>query len=330
MYRRPVKRYRIVDRAAKAAFGICGSNDFSLVHVANTRDLELPLNCVPYCTDLMAERLLFVTVDDPDAALGAPFVYRALYEGARELITVPVERAGEWAGRPKLAPLLIFSVGRCGSTLFSALLNAAQYRSISEPDFLCQFALIKRDQLAQAGLGQVETAMRAGLGWLEQRLGPAIAVKFRSQCNRGVGLYRRALPNARYVFMLRDKPSWILSVHRAFGESPQIMADRLRGGIVAYDQLLSLGCEPALIWYEDVQSQPHETVMRLVGNDLGAEVRAAIDQVMQQDSQAGTVIAQKIVQRRKSDAEVMEEFQTLWSQLAPYELIEKHGLGRLL
>ena len=231
---RATKLCRVDKRSAKAPYDLAQAQDFELSFIGDLN--ELPKRAIPYCTDFVAERFWFVTVDDPAAALSAPFVYRSLYEQAVEAVSVPAEKITA----PASAPLLIFSIGRCGSTLLSALLNAAGTPSVSEPDFLCQPALIAADKIGWVGAELIDKAIRVGADRFSALSGGEVAIKFRSQCNPAVALYRRVLPNARIAFILREPRAWSMSVYRAFAEPPPppVMVRHLKEGVLAYDQLV--------------------------------------------------------------------------------------------
>jgi len=326
---RPIRHYRILERARTHLHGLSGRADFTLAFNGRLRNVQPVRAAIPYCADLQAENLLFVTVDDAMRTLRAPFAYRSLYDDARALIACPIERTAELEMDVAGQTLLIFSIGRCGSTLLSTLLNQTGHLSISEPDALCGFAFLKPSQVPEIGLDVIGAAMHASLASFHAHARSAVAIKFRSQCNRAVDLYRRLLPDARIAFVLRETPSWAASVHRAFGEPPEVMVRRLSDGLAAYDRLVEGGAAPALVWYEDLRAEPQRAIEALIGRALGPEEAAAVGAAAEQDSQAGTGLDRSIVRRRPLDEAVLSEFRRAWSEAAPRALIEKHGLERL-
>ena len=79
-----------------------------------------------YCLDHANQRALFVDMPPEVDLLQAPFYFIAQYEAAQRLIAVPYATLHALAGEVKLDPqriILFYSTGRCGSTLFSHVLN---------------------------------------------------------------------------------------------------------------------------------------------------------------------------------------------------------------
>ena len=91
----------------------------------------------PYCFDFDARKLFCVST--PDIA-GATFFYQAQRQRARSVIKVPFDALPE----APPSPTLIFSIGRCGSTLLHKAFEAAGVRTVSEPDYFTQAALHSR------------------------------------------------------------------------------------------------------------------------------------------------------------------------------------------
>ena len=95
-----------------------------------------------YCLDDSKKRAIFVETP-PDIDLSeAPFYYQAQFQHALRLIAVPYEdlhRLAREAGDPFEKLVLIYSVGRCGSTLLSRVFNQVhEVVSLSEPDVFTQ------------------------------------------------------------------------------------------------------------------------------------------------------------------------------------------------
>ncbi len=91
---------------------------------------------MPYCFDY--ERGEFLLVDTPRAALDEPFLYQAQFRLAGTVLRVPLPLMRTLtegaAGAGDQDPVLVFSIGRCGSTLFSRLGAVSGLVSYSEPD----------------------------------------------------------------------------------------------------------------------------------------------------------------------------------------------------
>jgi hypothetical protein len=238
-----------------------------------------------------------------------------------QLISVPSEAIEA----PLSSPLLIFSIGRCGSTLLSALLNAAGRPSVSEPDFLCQLDFIAADKIQHVGNELIDATIRVGVDRLIAILGSSVAIKFRSQYNRAVLHYRRALPEAKIAFIFREPCSWSASVLRTFAEPAAIMVRRLKEAVLVYDQLVQSGGSPVLIWYEELHSDSHAVVARLLGCSISAEL---IWKAKAADSQANMAVAREAA--KAVAGEQTEEFFRLWREAAPVDIIKRYSLVKLL
>ena len=102
----------------------------------------------PYCFDLEERKLYCVST--PDIA-GATFFYQAQRQHARSVIKVPFDALPE----ARASPTLIFSIGRCGSTLLHKAFEAAGVRTVSEPDYFTQAALHgSRDRRSASVIGR--------------------------------------------------------------------------------------------------------------------------------------------------------------------------------
>lgn len=185
-----------------------------------------------YCLDHARRRAIF-TVAPPDARLlAAPFLYQAQYDTAESLIAVGYQTLHEIAAEVSLDParvLLLYSVGRCGSTLVSRLLEATPaVVSLSEPDVYTQIVALR--QTGACDPAEAAALLRAGTRVIcaqSARSAPAadpaptVAVKFRSFATGIAEALHRELPGMRTVFLYRDARSWAASTMRAFGPQPE-------------------------------------------------------------------------------------------------------------
>ncbi len=95
-----------------------------------------------YCVDHPQRRAIFVeTPPDLDLA-AAPFLYQTQYDAAQRLIAVPydvLDRIVDEVHIDARQLILVYSTGRCGSTLVSHALNQARgVVGFSEPDVYTQ------------------------------------------------------------------------------------------------------------------------------------------------------------------------------------------------
>ena len=288
------------------------------------------LSLIPYCFDFERNQLVYAVVDDPVRAAQATFHFTYLREHAKGFVEVPVEYLPARVPDNAPVPVILFSVGRCGSTLLTKLLNAMGAASVSEPDFFTQAAL---NQYLKGPIGKDSQLMFAHAS--HRLLDPLVAqgarpvvLKMRSQVNFApwavLSIYPRRI---KTIFMTRNFQHWCESVVRAFGTTPE---SNLAQYFVSLDALrwLRFNSDCMAIEYEDVQGNAREVCGRLA-EFLQLELdNPALDVVLNMDSQVDTPIARKnLVQTLPT--ETVEAIGRLWSANAPRALIDELGLRHL-
>jgi hypothetical protein len=196
-----------------------------------------------YCLDDPKKRAIFVETP-PDIDLsGAPFYYQAQFHHALRLIAVPYEdlhRLAREAGDPFENLVLIYSVGRCGSTLLSRVFNQVhEVVSLSEPDVFTQIVALRnpdgsRDRDIEelllsctrllgnsagnpAGHAGNPAGSHAGNPASGEKI-PCLVIKLRSFGIEIGDLMYRSFPQARIIFLYRNAEDVIESLIRTFGE----------------------------------------------------------------------------------------------------------------
>jgi hypothetical protein len=200
----------------------------------------------PYCLDATAGSVTFVRLPASTDLSVASFYYVTQFREANAVIDMPFADLFALAATLPLPQIaLIFSIGRCGTTLASHAFNGApEVVSLSEPECFNHLALralspeIDRRKL-------IDALMRFLFAGRTRRDATVLAVKFRSQALYNGEDFWRALPKAKYVFMYRDAVSWSESLTqfaRALGTPfPLDRASRDFGwGLVSADQPLDL------------------------------------------------------------------------------------------
>ena len=287
---------------------------------------------IPYAYDLEGRTLLLTL----HAGLGGVLSHPFLYGGQREMTRV-VARIG-FSDLPAALgpmatdarPVLVFSVGRTGSTLFKQLIGCVTPRSISEPDAITQLG----DQVAA-----VPEADRRALVYyamaplLDLRLpGGAdgrCVIKLRSQVNGLAAEVAQAFPAAKYVFMLRERHAWARSTFRAFGMKPAYAANRLAQALRALRLLQTSGVDLSLIPYEGLVADPHATIGRLMGADPASDpaLYERISAAATADSQAGHGLSRERTSRQPAgEAAWMAAFDVAWQACRPEKLVRALGV----
>lgn len=210
----------ITHRRRRDALGIVSPGDFRTGRgqpVEAARLLEAPGFSL-YCLDEPKQRAIFVqTPADVDLVAGS-FYYQAQFENAVRLLAVPYVELQALLDRitvplPKL--ILIYSVGRCGSSLVSRMLGEVEgCLSVREPDVFTQLV----------GLGLAPDVgrrrLRMVLGSMAIEHGPRrpshLALKFRSFAIEQAALAHELFPSARLLFMYRDATQTVTSGMRVY------------------------------------------------------------------------------------------------------------------
>jgi len=303
-------RFRIRD-----LLSISGPGDFILGAgrpVDSSRMFEPDVS--PYCFDLANRSLLCVSTPDISAAT---FFYQAQRQYARSVIKVPFESLP--AG--PASPVLIFSIGRCGSTLLVRALQAAGMRAVSELDFYRQAACHR----------PLDISLRSAITGAT-RLLPYSVIKLHLECNHAPLLIAGAFDSPRIMFILRDPVDWAASLRRISRNSldPSWAVTLLRTGLLALEEL-TRSYPVRICYYEDFRELGAgciEDVLSWVGWS-GAVSRETLLAVAAKDAQDGTFVSRASVRDVPDDLQFRETFRREWSRLRPAPLIARLQLKLL-
>jgi hypothetical protein len=282
----PVRAARRTERIS-----ISSPGDFRLG--AKTPVAGAPEVVLPYCLDFLRRRSVYVGGVDPQGAQSAPFYYLYLRREARSVVSVPWE-FGPLAEQSVHAPVFLFSPGRCGSTLLSAILSAAGTPNVSEPDFYTQATTaLAANPFNPLGRTMQQAVWNLGAD-LAAALDPAAppVVKLRAESCRAPDLLWQPLER-RTLFMTRGFESWARSTGRAFRNGPHKTVRKYLSAMTCYAWLRRYS-ECHLLHYEDLLAAPLDTTQALAGflrRDIAA---AAVASTMKEDSQEGTPLGQGV------------------------------------
>ena len=298
----------------KHAF-LSGPDDFSL---AAGRAVDSPRmfdpDVSPYCFDLAKRRLLCVSTPDiSDAA----FFYQAQRQHARSVIEVPFESLPEAIA----SPTLIYSIGRCGSTLLVRALQAAGVSVVSEPDYFTQAACHQPPD---------PSLPRAIAG--ATRLLPYSVIKLRLECNHAPLLIAGAFRSPRIMFILRHPLDWAASLRRLSRNSLDLgwAVGQLRSSLLALDAL-SGRYGVRIAYYEDFRDLDPDYVADVLSwiGETRTVSPEALRTVAARDAQEGTIVSRASVDGVPEDPAFREAFSREWSRQRPAELIARLGLNLL-
>jgi hypothetical protein len=266
---------------------------------------------LPYCLDAARKRSLYIAGADAAAAQAAPFYYLHLRRTAKRLVSVPWEMT-PLSGKAGASPILVFSPGRVGSTLLSAILVEAGIANVSEPDFYTQATTSfaagpfnpRRHSMAKAArdLGR-DLAAAIGEG------GPVVA-KLRAECCRAPQLIVEG-ERPKTVFMTRAFEPWARSTGRVFRAGPARAVAKYLQSLAAYDWLLRhTDCH--LVLYDELVSDPGSrctALGRFLGRDISPDAAA---RALASDSQQGTPLEQEARPPRAGWEKTLEDTLALW------------------
>ena len=268
----------------------------------------------PYCFDLANRTLLCVST--PDIS-GATFFYQAQRQYARSVIKVPFEALPEGPA----SPALIFSIGRCGSTLLVRALEAAGVRTVSEPDFYRQAACHQPLDISLHGAIAGAT-----------RLLPYSVIKLHLECNNGPLLIAGAFNSPRIMFILRDPVDWAASLRRLSRNSldPSWAVALLTRGLLALDELIR-NYAVRICYYEDFLDLGTDHIAGVLAwaGSSGSVSRETLLKVAVKDAQDGTIASRASVRDVPDDPQFREAFRREWSRLRPAELVSRLRLKLL-
>lgn len=259
-----------------------------------------------YALDHFSQEAIFVETP-PDVDLAErPFLYQAQYDNAIRLYSMSYKsflKLADLVRQPDKPLILIHSVGRCGSTLLSAVFNnLPDVLSLSEPEAFTE--IVKRreadgsneDEMARLLDAVIQVQCRP----MSQTAVPQmIAIKFRSFSTVMIDLLHRVAPQSKHIFLYRNAEDRARSIARAFrtveAENEAMdhanlrvrtkfvpllsqYADRAANGTLSkvefsmlawlsgmqkYMELHAAGVPMCAVRYEDMIAQPEPIVRRL-------------------------------------------------------------------
>ena len=276
---------------------------------------------LPYCLDFVRRRSLYVGGADAKGAQDAPFYYLHLRRHAARLVSVPWEHGSLTAETG--APVFLFSPGRCGSTLLSALLSNADIANVSEPDFYTQATMALPASALNPFRTRITSAAAAMGRDLAAVLGAAPVVKLRAESCRAPWLLV-ADTEPRTLFMSRVFEAWARSNQRAFRNGAAKTVGKYLTALRGYAWLRT-NSRCHAVRYEDLVAAP-EAAAQALGAFLGRDISGAVAaSTMKEDSQRGTPLEQGARGDLPGWEQRFDETMALWNSAKVRRLRE--GLG---
>ncbi len=310
-----------------------------------------------YCLDDENRQALFVQTPPGVNLMRAPFFYLAQYQHAQRVIAVPYDTLHRLAddlpaGDGNL--ILIYSVGRCGSTLISQSLKAVDgVLSYSEPDVYTQIAMLRNRNRRrdEEYLRLIRSCTR-----LLRRDASTVALKFRAGGIHLADLFHQLYPEARNIFLHRHAERWLESMNAGFTpnlpgpeaeptftrfvlaqapllkpfvrrhrRTPTLSESYALNWLSVVDKYLTLredGVPFLTVRYEDIKAKPRQTLLEML-DYCGLRIEGfdrAFDS-FSADSQEGTVLSLASRQQNPAPALSPEDYQQARAVLAEHATV---------
>ncbi len=282
-----------------------------------------------YCLDFAQKLAIFVETNTDTKITQLPFFYQGQYEAAQRLIIISFAQLNEIAEKiePPQKQILIYSVGRCGSTLLHSVFNQLKNTiSFSEPGVYDQLVMMRQwDGSNEAEIGEL---VKNCTKLLAKSSNFSIQViKFRSYGIEIADLLLKHFPDSKILFITREVESWMKSAFRAsLGNIPtdinslvemQKEASQISPLIAKYqlnpplsyvkiltlawlsvkERYLSLEKQfpsSLVINFQDLNTTPKTTILDILKYcDLPTTNLDSVWEILNKDSQKNTVLAQE-------------------------------------
>ena len=229
--------FDIVSRERLMPFEIPSAADFELSErgFVDTQEVLGNPNISLYCLEPEIQQAIFVKTPDAADILAAPFYYLSQFEHAVQVLKVSYETL-DWLAEQVVLDdqrmVLIYSMGRSGTTLTSSAFNQAEdVVSISEPDVFTQ--LVRMRDFSGSLDAEIGALTRACLlltckDWVNGQQ-PVWVIKFRSFVVEIADLIYAIFPQAKCLFLYRNADPWAESFVRAFGGNEYPTQEQIAG-----------------------------------------------------------------------------------------------------
>jgi hypothetical protein len=173
-----------------------------------------------YSLDLDADLAWFVRLPEGCDLSGSAFAFLDQKRQALGVVQMSLDDLIAVARQvpPPRKVILVFNIGRCGSTLISHVLNTCPgVWGLSEPAAFPRLVMMNYDSDRRLVAPQDRmVALLRACSRLQFRPPPGsghdvFAIKFHSQCLFQADLYQAAFPDAAFVFLYRDAIGWTKS-----------------------------------------------------------------------------------------------------------------------
>jgi hypothetical protein len=229
--------FDVISREKSLPFDIAAVDDFELAErgCADAQTILENANIMLYCLDPQNQQAVFVETPEAADILAAPFYYISQFENAARVLKISyetLERLADQVVFDDKRMILIYSMGRCGTTVTSSAFSQAEdVVSLSEPDIFTQ--LVQMRDFSTTIEPEISKLVRSCmlLTCKDQGNGhqPFYVIKFRSFVLDIADLIYAHFPQAKSLFLYRHVDPWGISFARAFGGSTAPSQEQLIG-----------------------------------------------------------------------------------------------------
>lgn len=303
----------------RLGWNVVSPNDIIVEGIENENpsDFDQLSNIIPYCIDFHRKSLIGIRDIDPLVAAKATFHYIYLREHAKKFIEITKYSKFYYDFKTPIASTLLFSPGRCGSTLLSKIISSIGIASISEPDFHSQAAIYLSKCKDPSEFKEILSLLHLANNYLIAPFANVghknILIKMRSHVNLlPEAIVASLIPRPRTIFLNRQFETWCASRMRAFSNT---LDDNLAIYIRSQQCLTKLqkftNC--LVVNYEDLQSRPSSVIEKLaIFFDLKIDTNA-VNSVLEEDSQSETALSRSRIKDRLSQQELFA-ISAIWSK----------------
>lgn len=231
----------------------------------------------------------------PEAApiMSEPFYYQALRKYATRGYSMPFTQIGPWQRPVSARPVVVASIGRCGSTLLSRVTAKIGLLTWSEPD---TFTNLATSSAIKSQLPLYRGLMRLSLNVLSDKAVAAnqrqFCIKLRSQATFLIEDIASHHNNTLCFFLVREPLAWALSFNRFWGFEADVLARNLTQQVRYVKEARARGMKIHTLCYESMIADPIAAVSDICRKcnlpPLSAE---NFDKIFLEDSQQGTSIS---------------------------------------
>jgi hypothetical protein len=229
--------FDVISRGKSMPFDIAVVDDFELAEkgYVDAQTILDNANIMLYCLDPQNQQAVFVEIPDIADILAAPFYYISQYENATHVLKISykvLEQLAKQVIFDDKRLILIYSMGRCGTTVTSSAFSQAEdVVSLSEPDIFTQ--LVQMRDFSNTNDPEISKLVKHCLlltckdRW--NGLQPFWVIKFRSFVLEIADMIYTHFPQAKSLFLYRHVDPWGNSFARAFGGNTTPTQEQLIG-----------------------------------------------------------------------------------------------------